>query len=352
MRTDLDPHGANLLTLSGGVDSSSLAALAAGPVGLSFSALSFLPAEERAFRHDLSFLEPLSQRFAFARHDVRLQPDRALAMRDLIPPVVFPVTHPPLCILSELCKKSPTLVLFGGEFADNFCGSKLTLGDWARHASALRLLLAPREIPWGFTGARTWVGHRVRRIAGRVHLPYPPGLPDFFTPDLQAEYSEWRLQQERTLLRDRLPRPELALGLKCCGSIAMNWEVSSFLGVRRAYPFFNREMLELAFRLHPSELLGPGVKKILRRALSGDVPARNLNRQDKGLASPERLKARMAWKAPLPHSLEPLFKPVFWRQPPRELEYLDALRLKQLVNIVRAIDIQTKSGAHALGHSP
>ena len=48
------------------------------------------------------------------------------------------------------------------------------------------------------------------------------------------------------------------------------------------FPFVTRELLELAFELHPSELVGPGTKRLLRYALAGDVPAKNLQRPDKG----------------------------------------------------------------------
>jgi hypothetical protein len=68
--------------------------------------------------------------------------------------------------------------------------------------------------------------------------------------------------------------------------VAMNWEALSVLGIRRSWPFFNREVLELAFECHPSELIGPGVKKLLRAALSDDVPPTNLNRQTRGTWPP------------------------------------------------------------------
>jgi hypothetical protein len=62
----------------------------------------------------------------------------------------------------------------------------------------------------------------------------------------------------------------------------MNWEVASALGIRRFYPFFNREAIELAFAVDSHELIGPGTKKLLKNALRADVPHLNLDRADKG----------------------------------------------------------------------
>jgi hypothetical protein len=61
----------------------------------------------------------------------------------------------------------------------------------------------------------------------------------------------------------------------------MNWEVCSFLGVRRAFPFFTAEVLEAVSACHPVELLGPGAKRLERQAFAGLVPERYLERPDK-----------------------------------------------------------------------
>ena len=76
--------------------------------------------------------------------------------------------------------------------------------------------------------------------------------------------------------------PYLAMFLERQGFLGMHWEVTSSLGVRRSFPFVTRELLELGFECHPSELVGPGTKRLLRAALAGDVPAINLERPDKG----------------------------------------------------------------------
>lgn len=64
---DLDPDGGNLLTLSGGVDSSALGALAAGLLQRKVCTLSLLPEPEGAFQREMSFIEPLSECCKFER---------------------------------------------------------------------------------------------------------------------------------------------------------------------------------------------------------------------------------------------------------------------------------------------
>jgi asparagine synthetase B (glutamine-hydrolysing) len=69
LERDLHAEDGNLLTLSGGVDSSSLGALAAGVVGRKVWSLSMIPRKERPdlVAHEMFFIEPLAQQYGFAR---------------------------------------------------------------------------------------------------------------------------------------------------------------------------------------------------------------------------------------------------------------------------------------------
>jgi asparagine synthetase B (glutamine-hydrolysing) len=178
-----DPSGGNLLTLSGGVDSSSLGALAAGVVGRKVWTLTVLPSKENAARleHELSFIAPLAEEFGLERRwEIHFHERQMLDLWRSASPIVFHVIHPALCSLPRVVREAPVRVLFGGEFADEVCGSKFTIPDWARHTSPFRLLLDPIE----------------------------SATLDPFVP--------------------------------------MNWEACSALGIRRSLPFFNREVFELA----------------------------------------------------------------------------------------------------------
>ena len=140
----------------------------------------------------------------------------------------------------------------------------------------------------------------------------PLGGPlKLFRAEVVEEYSEWYEEQRRRFYQDR--PPWRYLNLETClsdGFVAMNWEGTSPLGIRRSFPFFHREILEFVFQVHPTELYGGGVKKILRRALHGLVPSRNLYRPDKGgWGQSLDLEALRTRKYPAPWALSPeLFK--------------------------------------------
>lgn len=89
------------------------------------------------------------------------------------------------------------------------------------------------------------------------------------------------------------------------GFVPMNWEACSALGIRRSFPFFTREVFELAFSCHPTELYYPGPKKLLRSALRGYVPERNLFRPDKGRRWENPRKTLRSWQEPLPEKQLP-----------------------------------------------
>ena len=119
-------------------------------------------------------------------------------------------------------------------------------------------------------------------------LPFAAELPAFIAQDLRDEHREWFLSNRRQAAEDPLSRAYVQLCLQDAGWVVMNWEATSALGVRRTFPFLSREMLELAFSLHPAELLGPGTKKLLRASLRGKVPEWNLDRPDRGRFGPAR----------------------------------------------------------------
>src|SRR5206468_6387264 len=89
---DLDPEDGNLLTLSGGVDSSSLGALAAGVVGRKVWTLSILPAPKDLFDHEMSYIQPLARHFGFERQWSTLIPQETrLTLLHSAPRIVFQV---------------------------------------------------------------------------------------------------------------------------------------------------------------------------------------------------------------------------------------------------------------------
>jgi asparagine synthetase B (glutamine-hydrolysing) len=341
---DLDPEGGNLLTLSGGVDSSSLAALASGTVGRRVWTLSVLPAPQGLFDHEMSFIQPLVERFGFEqRWTIRLNADTPVQLLHTAPPAVFHVIHPALCALPRIVREAPVRVLFGGEFADEVCGSGFTIPDWAACTPAWRLAPFVRSSS-GRRYLLRWAKARCLSVARRPALPHPSELPHYVRAEIREEYEDCFTRIRRRIARDHAPWSGLAARCEADVFLAMNWEAACELGIRRSFPFFNRNVLELAFECHPSELIGPGYKKLLRAALRDDVPERNLNRPDKGAWGSSLRAGHASWDTPLPDSLQAVVRPDWYPRPPNVLERSEAFGLTELVMFSRSLQARRWHG--------
>ena len=109
----------------------------------------------------------------------------------------------------------------------------------------------------------------------------------------------------------------------------MSWEGNSTLNLRRSFPFLQREVIELAYACHPAELIRPGHKLLLRRALELDVPAHNLNRADKGAWGRFNVPSHYSPAQKLHASIAPMVCKEWFPQPPDELSYYEASRMEQ-----------------------
>lgn len=342
LERELDPGGGNLLALSGGVDSSAVGALAAGVLGFELDALTVLPEDADARARDLRYIDALDGaiRFGSQRRE-QLDPERRIELLDE-PAVPFHVLQPYLCLLRSAAAAQPVRTLLGGEFADHTVGSTLTMRDWARHTSPLDLWRGRRRLPTGRGDLRSWFSWRLQAALRRPPLPWPAELPAMIRPELRAEYADWRAARRRAAAADDRPLPYLAMFLERQGFLGMHWEVCSALGIRRVFPFVSRELLELAFELHPSELVGPGTKRLLREALAGDVPAENLQRPDKGRPGGPPALPSLPWRGELPAALEPVLA-AGW-PPPGRIPYWDVFRTRQLLAFARACGRARSSG--------
>jgi hypothetical protein len=143
--------------------------------------------------------------------------------------------------------------------------------------------------------------------------------------------------RRRALARDRRPLPELAARADSDAWVAMYWEGAAPLGVRPLLPFFNREVLELAFRCHPRDLLGPGKKRLLRDALREDVPSRNLMREDRGEWTGHG-DSRWVLDGALPSTAAGLVRPDWLARPPHDLTFMGGTRLAAAVRVARYLE--------------
>ncbi|MDB6130443.1 MAG: asparagine synthetase [Verrucomicrobiales bacterium] len=283
LKKNLDPDGANLLTLSGGVDSSCLAALSSGILKLPPATLSCVPSSPDIYEFEIQFIQSIRKSFNLQRNiEVVISREQRFRTLTSLPDVGVPVPHPALVHLFSMSRESLPKVLFGGEFADEVVGSHFTLPDWAAMVSPFYL-------------AAEWLGGRaslkdiarlMKQKAIWLAQPYPlrlsKELPGHFASPLRLEYRAWT--QNRTAQRNKFqPKFFFRECFQDSEYVTMNWEALSQLGVRRCLPFHNREIIEFACTLHPRELVVPRTKKILRKALEHDVPPLNLNRTSKGL---------------------------------------------------------------------
>lgn len=346
LERDLHPDGGNLLTLSGGVDSSSLAALATRVSNARLWTWSLLPGPDELFRREMSYIQPLVQRLGIERMwIVRLQEETRFELLRAAPQVVFHVIHPALCALPRMVAEGDVRVLLGGEFADEVCGSVFTLPDWAVNTTLRQLITGLRRLPLGRRDVLRWAKHRLLGVLRRPVVPFPPDLPAFIRSEVRDEYRVWFAGRRRAAARDPAARRALALQCEADGFLAMNWEAASALGVRRSFPFFNREVLELAFECHPCELVGPDTKKLLRAALRGDVPRENLFRRDKGHWGGDLRRTQVESMGPLPASLGSIVRREWYPRPPKKLAYCDAFGLSQLTVFAQAFAARRRERA-------
>ncbi len=342
LERELDSGGGNLLALSGGVDSSAVGALAAGVLGYGVDALTVLPEDPVARGRDLGYIDGLAAAVGLGeQRREQVGPERRIELLDE-PAVPFHVLQPYLCLLRAASAERSARTLFGGEFADHTVGSTLTLRDWTRHTSALDLWRGRRRLPTGRGDIRRWFTWRWQAALGRPPVPWPDELPALVRPELRADYADWLADRRRAAATDDRPLPYLAMFLERQGFLGMHWEVTSALGVRRVFPFVSRELLELAFELHPGELVGPGTKLLLRRALVGDVPAANLQRPDKGHPGNPPPRLSQPWRGALPEALTSVLA-ADW-PPPGELAYWDVFRARQLLAFANAYGRARLSG--------
>jgi asparagine synthetase B (glutamine-hydrolysing) len=279
---DLATDGTNLIGLSGGVDSSVVASLAVGPCQRRLAAFTLTSGEgdpNAPFVDSIAaHVEPLwHRRFSYRDEDF-------VRMRRRSPRLRLPIAHPALIELPGLLERGPITVYTGGEVADDlFAGPYLAWGDGLTSLTPTRWLRAladpsldlPRRLV-----ARRWLGHQ-RRGRVKIQSTVSTRLSDIVVEDLRDEYREWALRFRAQVAADPSPYWQLNAIREMDGWIFQNWEVCSEFGVRRSVPFHTRELLELAYSVHPSDQ-APPTKRLLRLAGAGHTPPMNLWRHDKG----------------------------------------------------------------------
>ena len=343
---DLQAKGGNLLTMSGGVDSASVAALACGVLDRPLMTWSLLPEPANLYETEMSFIQPLRDQYGFERiWEARATVEYRMASSANLPGALFLILHPALLALPKILEEAEIQVLVGGEFADEICGSRFTLDDWAAMASPVRLC---RQVVKREASVRDLLRLAKQKLIRRVQprrIPFVDSLPDFIAPEICAQYQAWRQQKVSSATQDRRPKYYFALRHEAAEFTTMNWEALSSLGIHRALPFFNREVIELAFKCHPEELVVPGTKKLLRRALHNDVPGRNLYRSTKGGWGRHVKPGQCSWRKELPDLLTGVVRQDWIARPPDVLPYLLAGPLSHLAVFADSVQRTSSKGA-------
>jgi Asparagine synthase len=285
---ELPADAPSLLALSGGVDSTALAALAGRVLARELVSFSALPGDDDLRARELSYIDSATD-FARIRrrHRYVWGYSEHARLRQRRAPVAIPVVHPALVALPEILdEERPPVAYFGGEFADDLCGHWWRIHDWI-DATPLTSFVAAAvgaRLPLGRTDLLRWPKWRTLTELGRPRVPLRDALPGFIAAPFREEYEHWRADERRVVKRDTRPNRFLAAQIRLNSDAALvsNWEVCAWYGVRRSWPFHTRPMLEFAGRTDVRELVGPGTKRMLRQALVDDVPERNLHRPDKG----------------------------------------------------------------------
>lgn len=337
---------ANLLTVSGGVDSSVLAGLAVNGLGQSIHTLTFLAADRDVMTRDARYVDSLLESIrsgVSVRWERRITDEYRMQLLDRAPRELGIVRHPSICILPELIRETKLETLVGGEFADAVVGSGPNRDMWMQTLRWGDLKGRPDLWPFALENSKSWLAFVARRWAGRPRLTGPEVLPQSFDCGLEREYAESRASWVARCCRD--PLGYFRLRWERASAIAgVHWEATAPLGIARGYPFWSRGMLELCLRTHPAHLMGRGSKVVLRRAAQGLAPSLNLGRTDKGHGGAVS-RSWLPWRGDLPAELAGLVRPDWLSRPPDRLPAMDALLLRALVNIVLALRNKTSGKA-------
>ncbi|HUY86936.1 MAG TPA: asparagine synthase-related protein, partial [Acidimicrobiales bacterium] len=307
LEADLDREGMNVLSLSGGVDSSVLGALAAGELDFPVASISQIPPPSSKFHNlESGYIKRLGQAAGIDRQ-VLVGQDLGgwLASMSVAPSAGFPCGNPFVAAIGDLAGEIPFSVAFGGEHADEVCGSFVTIPDWAMATRIGELARSLGRLPSGPKDLVRWFAWRAMWALGRPRLYMRPHLPPVVVKQIRDEYDEWF---NRMVKSGSGPGPWRFLSTwhRHDGWTGNLWEILTGMGIRRSMPFMTREALELVYDCHPSELVGPGPKKLLRQAFSGMVPQDNLMRADKGSPLIPSLEGTHRWVTAMPGVVEPI----------------------------------------------
>ena len=292
--------------LSGGVDSSVLAGLAAGQTGGRLKTFS-IGFQERSF-NELDNARLVAERYGTDHHELLLRPDAA----QLLPEIVDAFDEPyadssalPTYLVSRLAAEHVKVAL-SGEGGDELFGgyytyvADLLAARFGRPASALRPLV--ERLP--SSSGRTSLDYMAKRFVGGAALPpleAHHAWKEIFAADARAEllgdrarssFDPLEVYRERyagTADAEPLARmQDVDLGIYLVDDLLVKTDRASMahsLEVR--VPFLDPVVAELALALPTRhKVRGFSKKRLLRRAASELVPRRIVHGRKRGFSIP------------------------------------------------------------------
>jgi asparagine synthase (glutamine-hydrolysing) len=314
--------------LSGGIDSSAIAALMSRLIGRPLETFS-VAFEDQAF-NELGYARQVSDAIGAIAHEVIID-DRDFF--DALPRLIWhedePIAHPssvPLYFVSALARQHVTVVLTGEGSDELLAGyGKYPRITWNWRAGTVYERMLPRPVRRAIANSVvSRMPGRIGRYARRSFLAMERTPASMFLDNFSAV----RLADQRRLLSPHLQR---WVGTDCAFGPSLDHfahasrgttlldrllytdiktylvellmkqdQMSMAASIESRVPFLDHKLVEFAARL-PDEwkLSGLTTKRVLRESMKGLLPASILNRPKMGFPVPITRWSRSEWKKPL-----------------------------------------------------
>jgi asparagine synthase (glutamine-hydrolysing) len=291
--------------LSGGIDSSALAALAAreSPYRISTFSIGF---EERSF-NELEQARLVAEQYSTDHHELVVRPDAV----ELLPKLAEAFDEPfadssalPTYLVSELASKDVKVAL-SGEGGDELFGGYYTYvaDTLAPRVGPLASLARPLVELLPSSSAKASFDYRAKRFVRAAHLPALErhhAWKEIFSPEARAELLDGRddafdpLDLYRARYAETEGAPELArlqdvdTGIYLVDDLLVKTDRASMAhSLEARVPFCDAIVAELALAL-PTRLKVRGLakKRLLRRAVAPLLPAPIVRARKQGFSIP------------------------------------------------------------------
>jgi asparagine synthase (glutamine-hydrolysing) len=291
--------------LSGGIDSSALAALAARESSYRVSTFS-IGFEERAF-NELDQARLVAEHYGTDHHELVVRPDAV----ELLPRLAEAFDEPfadssalPTYLVSQLAADTVKVAL-SGEGGDEFFGGYYTyVADTlaprvGRVAAALRPLVDALPSSSGKVGLE----YKAKRFARAAHLPpleRHHGWKEIFSPDARADLLDggrgatdpldvYRARYAETEGADELARlQDVDIGIYLADDLLVKTDRASMAhSLEARVPFCDQQVAELALALpRRMKVRGLAKKRLLRQAVATLLPERIARAPKQGFSIP------------------------------------------------------------------